>query len=94
MVEEKSAAGKTYVKLKKADGAGEALGWTAKTNLGSAKEFDATMKPDDAVGVENLAGLELLRIGYEGSAGALSDAVRHRLTARFGENVFDDAIPF
>ena len=42
----------------------------------------------------HLAGLEVFQIGSEGDATALSGAVRDRLTARFGENVFDDAIPF
>jgi uncharacterized protein (TIGR02996 family) len=42
----------------------------------------------------HLAGLQELRLGYEGSATTVSDAVRSQLTARFGEDVFDDAIPF
>jgi uncharacterized protein (TIGR02996 family) len=42
----------------------------------------------------HLAGLEKLRIGYEGSLSALSDAVRSRLVARFGTDVYDDSIPF
>lgn len=42
----------------------------------------------------HLAGLEKLRVGYEGSLNALSDAVRERLVARFGADVYDDSIPF
>lgn len=53
VTEEKIIDGKTFV--------GVASGWTEKKNLGSPKEFDDTMRPDDAVDVVKLpAGLELL----------------------------------
>lgn len=42
----------------------------------------------------HFAGVEKLKIGYEGSLSALSDAVRERLLARFGTDVYDDSIPF
>ena len=33
------------------------LGWIAKSNLGSAKEFDPAMKPEDAIDVDKLTGI-------------------------------------
>jgi uncharacterized protein (TIGR02996 family) len=41
----------------------------------------------------HLAGLEVLQFGYEQSTRALSEAVKNRLTAQFGNEVLD-AIPF
>lgn len=42
----------------------------------------------------HLAGLEKLRIGYEGSLDALSNALKDRLIARFSADVYDESIPF
>lgn len=42
----------------------------------------------------HLAGLQGFHISQEGSGHSLSDAVRDRMYARFGEDVFDDRIPF
>ena len=59
VLEERTEAGKAYVKVKEQQGAKQVLGWTAKSNLGPAKEFDPAMKPDDAVALDKLAGLDL-----------------------------------
>jgi uncharacterized protein (TIGR02996 family) len=40
------------------------------------------------------AGLRVLQFGYERTESGLSATVRQRLAARFGDNVFDEAIPF
>lgn len=42
----------------------------------------------------HLAGLTTLRIDIERSTNALSSALKDRLVARFGEEVFDESIPF
>src|SRR5580658_10002565 len=59
VLEERTEAGKAYVKVKEHQGAMKVLGWIAKSNLGSAKEFDPAMKPEDAIAFDNLTGLEL-----------------------------------
>jgi len=60
VVEERTEAGKVYVNVKQHDGAMKALGWTAKSSLGSVKEFDTAMKPEDAIVVDKLTGMDLL----------------------------------
>lgn len=60
VLEESTADGKTYVKVQQKDGAKTVFGWTAKTSLGSPKEFDPAMVPDDAVDVEKLKGIDLV----------------------------------
>jgi hypothetical protein len=59
VLDERTNAGKAYVKVKEHQGAMKVLGWIAKSNLGSPKEFDPAMKPDDAIALDQLAGLEL-----------------------------------
>jgi hypothetical protein len=60
VVEERTESGKAFVKVKQHDGTMQVLGWIAKSNLGSVKEFDPAMKPDDAVAVDQLTGIDLL----------------------------------
>ncbi len=60
VVEERTESGKAYVKVNEHGGAMQALGWTAKSNLGSVKEFDPAMKPEDAIDLDKLVGIELL----------------------------------
>src|SRR5271166_2476459 len=60
VLEERTESGKVYVKVKEHGGAMQALGWTAKSNLGSVKEFDPAMKPEDAIDVDKLVGIDLL----------------------------------
>lgn len=56
---------------------------TRITNTNLTKLLDAPL----------FAGLRVLVLGYDGPV-QLSAAVRERLVARFGDNVFEDAIPF
>lgn len=56
VVEEKSVGGKDYVRVHLGGDPKTELGWTAKSNLGSAREFDPAMKPEDAVDAAGLTG--------------------------------------
>ncbi len=63
VVAEQVKGGKSYVKLqqhagKDGGGGGQVLGWTAKSNLGSAKEADPALKPDDEIALDKLSGLQ------------------------------------
>lgn len=42
----------------------------------------------------HLAGLDAIRLDVDSGTPALARAVKGRLIARFGEEVFDDSIPF
>ena len=54
---EVDVGGTVYVEVK--EQGKQLLGWTAKANLGSAKEFDPAMRPDDRVSNDKLAPLDL-----------------------------------
>jgi hypothetical protein len=56
VLDEKTAGGTTYAKVRPVDGTDEV--WTAKSNLGSEKEFDPAMRPEDAIDVAGLGGLD------------------------------------
>lgn len=60
IVEERTVGGTVFVHLRWAHADSATLGWTEKSNLGSAKEFDPLMRADDAVDTTDLKGLELL----------------------------------
>lgn len=59
VVEEKADGAVGYVRVRTI-GDAEPLGWVLKSSLGSEKEFDPAMKPEDAVDVTGLDGLERL----------------------------------
>ncbi|MBM3979012.1 MAG: TIGR02996 domain-containing protein [Planctomycetes bacterium] len=66
-------------------------------NLKVLRVYDALLNDANVSALlasPHLAGLEKLQLGYEGATSTLSDDGRQRLTARFGDNVFEDAIPF
>ena len=58
IMEEKTVKAHAYVKLKQVD-SGAVLGWTAKSNLGSDKEADPDLKPEDTADLSKLSGLDL-----------------------------------
>ncbi|MDY3562102.1 N-acetylmuramidase domain-containing protein [Gemmata sp. JC673] len=58
VLEEKTVDGKVYAKVQQSGGAKTVYGWTAKTNLGSPKEFDPAMAPGDEVDTETLKGID------------------------------------
>ena len=57
IVREVDVGGTIYVEVK--EQGKQLLGWTAKTNLGSGKEFDPAMRPDDRVPTDKLSPLDL-----------------------------------
>jgi len=58
VTEKKEVDGQGYVRVQLSEAPNTVLGWTALTNLGSVKEFDSTMKPDDFVSLDNISGIE------------------------------------
>ena len=60
IVAERTVGGTDFVHLAWVLADSATLGWTEKSNLGSAKEFELFMGPDDAVDVADLKGLDLL----------------------------------
>jgi hypothetical protein len=59
VVEEKADGAVGYARVRTV-GDADPLGWVLLSSLGSEKEFDPAMKPDDAVDVAGLDGLERL----------------------------------
>lgn len=78
ILEEKTVGGKSYARVQGKDGPKTVFGWTAKTNLGSPKEFDPAMAPEVAVDLTKLKGLEL-------TMGAISNARGKYLAAQAKE---------
>lgn len=77
VLEEKTVGGKDYVKVQKQGDPNTVYGWTAKSNLGSVKEFDPTMAPADLVDVSKLKGDELTMASIYNTRGKyLSDQAK------------------
>ena len=60
VVDEKSVSGKDYVKVRLRDEPKTEFGWIAKSGLGSTKEFDPAMRPEDSVDDQKLTGTKAL----------------------------------
>ena len=69
IVEERTVAGTPFVHVAWLHADRATLGWTERSNLGSAKEFDTAMRAEDSVDSKNLAGLELLMAGIYNTRG-------------------------
>lgn len=68
-VEDKAAGDQTYSKVRPVGGTKADEVWTAKANLGSEKEFDPAMKPEDEVDAALLAGTERQMAGIYNARG-------------------------
>jgi hypothetical protein len=74
VAEEAHQSGKSYVKLNHVETKQE-LGWTAKSNLGSGKDADASIAPEDKLPLDKLSGLDRAMAEIYNGKGAFLEEV-------------------